>query len=202
MEHGCEFDSCQLGTQKMCLKKKIKLRKSKILPVKNNHHPFHRFDQCFGIENDILSILETVPGITDGIWWFLCGLVKIWITPTNENSPIFCIILSTQQMHKNRNSKGNSEGQLKNFKDFPHFSRFTRKEGTLVIITLFGYNTDFLWTPESMGPVVVWLRDRPGDWRVASLVPETTDFLTNSSSTSYQRSGVPVHQAVKLLSAS
>ena len=30
-------------------------------------------------------------------------------------------------------------------------------------------------------PVVVWLRDRPGDQRVAGLIPESTDFLTNSS---------------------
>ena len=29
--------------------------------------------------------------------------------------------------------------------------------------------------------MVVWLRDWPGDRRVAGSIPETTDFLTNSS---------------------
>ena len=31
------------------------------------------------------------------------------------------------------------------------------------------------------GPMVVWLKDWPRDWRVAGSIPETTDFLTNSS---------------------
>ena len=31
------------------------------------------------------------------------------------------------------------------------------------------------------GSVVVWLRVRPGDRRVAGSIPESTDFLTNSS---------------------
>ena len=31
------------------------------------------------------------------------------------------------------------------------------------------------------GPVVAWLKVRPGDWKVAGSIPESTDFLTNSS---------------------
>ena len=31
------------------------------------------------------------------------------------------------------------------------------------------------------GPVVVWLGDRPVDRRVAGSIPESTNFLTNSS---------------------
>ena len=33
----------------------------------------------------------------------------------------------------------------------------------------------------SSGSVVVWLRDGSGDQRVIGSIPETTDFLTNSS---------------------
>ena len=39
----------------------------------------------------------------------------------------------------------------------------------------------FIWFENGSEPVVVWLRDWPGDRRVAGSIPETTDSLTNSS---------------------
>ena len=45
------------------------------------------------------------------------------------------------------------------------------------------------------GPVVVWLKDRPGDRRVAGSILESTDFLTNSSRQA-RHLGVHVHRAV------
>ena len=35
------------------------------------------------------------------------------------------------------------------------------------------------------GQLVVWLRFRPVDQRVAGLIPDSTNFLTNNSRTSY-----------------